>query len=70
MSDGKDIALDALEEDDEFEEFETENWPDERDADREEKMWQDDWDDDAIEDDFSKQLRAELERAKSRVEAR
>ncbi|KAJ2278327.1 hypothetical protein EV176_001832, partial [Coemansia sp. RSA 451] len=50
----------ALEEDDEFEEFETEDWG-EMDEDKEDaNLWDDNWDDDNLEDDFSKQLRAEL----------
>ncbi|KAI7835023.1 hypothetical protein BX661DRAFT_195578 [Kickxella alabastrina] len=44
----------ALEEDDEFEEFD-----DKEDV----TLWDDNWDDDDLEDDFSKQLRVELERA-------
>ncbi|KAJ2502738.1 hypothetical protein GGH96_000900 [Coemansia sp. RSA 1972] len=50
----------ALEEDDDFEEFETEDWG-EIDEDKEDvNLWDDNWDDDNLEDDFSKQLRAEL----------
>ena len=52
----------SLEEDDEFEEFENDEW----DAAEEEKadieQWENDWDDDDLTDDFSKQLRAELEK--------
>ncbi|XP_065053909.1 26S proteasome complex subunit SEM1-like [Rhopilema esculentum] len=54
--------LGLLEEDDDFEEFPAEEWKaadeDEEDA----KLWEDDWDDDNVDDDFSKQLRAELEK--------
>ncbi|RDD37296.1 26S proteasome complex subunit DSS1 [Trichoplax sp. H2] len=54
--------LGLLEEDDEFEEFPAEEW-DENDEDEEdEHVWEDSWDDDNIEDDFSNQLRAELEK--------
>uniref|UniRef100_A0A2K6L8L4 26S proteasome complex subunit SEM1 n=2 Tax=Rhinopithecus TaxID=542827 RepID=A0A2K6L8L4_RHIBE len=42
------VDLGLLEEDDEFEEFPAEDW--------------DNWDDDNVEDDFSNQLRAELEK--------
>ncbi|KAI9018775.1 hypothetical protein CLU79DRAFT_760335 [Phycomyces nitens] len=38
-----------------------ENEEDKEDA----QFWEDNWDDDDIEDDFSKQLRAELEKASS-----
>lgn len=53
-----------FEEDDEFEEFPTEDW-DETGEDQEDKqLWEDNWDDDNVEDEFSCQLRAELERHK------
>ena len=45
-------------EDDEFEEFNVQDWNEKQDVDT--FMWQDNWDDDDIEDDFSVQLRAEL----------
>jgi len=54
----------ALEEDDEFDEFETENWGVEQQDDADMLQWQDDWDDDALDDDFTAQLRAQLERTK------
>ncbi|XP_078495602.1 26S proteasome complex subunit SEM1-like [Ciona intestinalis] len=51
--------LGSLEEDDEFEEFPAEEWSA---ADKEpEIFWEENWDDDNIEDDFSKQLRSVLE---------
>ncbi|XP_041372034.1 26S proteasome complex subunit SEM1-like [Gigantopelta aegis] len=57
--------LGLLEEDDEFEEFPAEDWTGaEEDAD-DDKVWEDNWDDDNIEDDFSKQLRAELEKKRT-----
>ncbi|KAG5455545.1 MAG: hypothetical protein BJ554DRAFT_5005 [Olpidium bornovanus] len=37
-------------------------WNDDDEA-RDQNLWEDNWDDDDVEDDFSKQLRAELERA-------
>jgi 26 proteasome complex subunit DSS1 len=52
--------LGLLEEDDEFEEFETEDWNEvDKDAenDKELNLWEDNWDDDNIEDDFTMQLR-------------
>lgn len=55
----KDVDLGAIEEDDEFDEFPSEDW----DEDDKEPVifWEEKWDDDNIEDDFSKQLRAVLE---------
>ncbi|CAE6427415.1 unnamed protein product [Rhizoctonia solani] len=63
-------ALGVLEEDDEFEEFPAQDWED-RDTDianltsassggtksSADNLWEDNWDDDDVEDDFSKQLR-------------
>ncbi|BFZ22560.1 hypothetical protein BsWGS_25599 [Bradybaena similaris] len=54
--------LGLLEEDDEFEEFPAEDWTGEEEAPEDISVWEDNWDDDNIEDDFSKQLRAELEK--------
>jgi len=66
--------LSALDEDDEFEEFPTQDWEDtETDlahlggatpgaAKSGGKLWEDNWDDDDVEDDFSKQLRLELQK--------
>ncbi|CAG8500630.1 8585_t:CDS:2 [Ambispora gerdemannii] len=56
--------LGALEEDDEFEEFAAEDW-NETEDDKETKLWEDNWDDEDVEDDFSTQLRAELTKAQS-----
>jgi len=55
--------LGLLEEDDEFEEFHAEDWTG-ADEDKEDQanVWEDNWDDDDIEDDFSKQLEAELKK--------
>ncbi|CAG8450910.1 15414_t:CDS:2 [Rhizophagus irregularis] len=47
------------EEDDEFEEFIAEDW-NETEEDQETHLWEDNWDDEDVEDDFSKQLRAEI----------
>ena len=53
-------ALEALEEDDEFEEFEAEHWsPAAADATPPQQQWMDNWDDD-MDDDFTKNLRAAL----------
>ncbi|KAJ2881119.1 26S proteasome complex subunit, partial [Coemansia aciculifera] len=55
-------ALSALEEDDEFEEFDVDDWK-KGDEDKEDSTaWNDNWDDNDMEDDFSKQLRVELEK--------
>lgn len=52
--------VEAIEEDDEFEEFAPSKWgPADEDA-EDAQQWQDNWDDDDIEDDFTKHLRAEL----------
>ncbi len=50
------IDLGILEEDDEFEEFETEDWAQGVEVEAE-NLWEDNWDDDNIEDDFTIQLR-------------
>ncbi|XP_040287166.1 26S proteasome complex subunit SEM1 [Bufo bufo] len=55
------VDLGLLEEDDEFDEFPTEDWPG-CDEDEDAHVWEDNWDDDNVEDDFSNQLRAELEK--------
>ncbi|RMX42317.1 26S proteasome complex subunit SEM1-like [Pocillopora verrucosa] len=64
----KKADLGLLEEDDEFEEFPAEEWTavDEDQADI--HVWEDNWDDDTVEDDFSNQLRAELEKNGHQVE--
>ncbi|KAF9524854.1 DSS1/SEM1 family-domain-containing protein [Crepidotus variabilis] len=70
--------LGLLEEDDEFEEFPVADW---KDSETDlahlggaapgaaksggDKLWEDNWDDDDIEDEFSVQLRSELEKTKS-----
>nr|XP_039273586.1 26S proteasome complex subunit SEM1-like [Styela clava] len=53
--------LGSLEDDDEFEEFPAEEWTG---KDKEPKVfWDENWDDDNIEDDFSSQLKAILEKS-------
>jgi len=54
--------LGLLEEDDEFEEFPAEDWAKEEEDPSDVNVWEDNWDDDNVEDDFSQQLRAELEK--------
>uniref|UniRef100_A0A915PH95 26S proteasome complex subunit dss-1 n=1 Tax=Setaria digitata TaxID=48799 RepID=A0A915PH95_9BILA len=51
-----------IEEDDEFEEFPQQDWQAKEGAEDEEELnvWEDNWDDEANENDFAKQLRDEL----------
>lgn len=52
----------SLEEDDEFEEFPADEWGE---AEKEKQIhWEENWDDDNKEDDFSKQLKAVLDSVK------
>jgi len=53
--------FEALEEDDEFEEFE-DGWVNEPEDKDDQRLWDDDWDDEDVEDDFSQQLRAEIQK--------
>ncbi|XP_068716183.1 26S proteasome complex subunit SEM1-like [Montipora capricornis] len=64
----KKTDLGLLEEDDEFEEFTAEEWTaiDEDQGDI--HVWEDNWDDDTVEDDFSNQLRVELEKQGHKVD--
>ncbi|KAH8403074.1 hypothetical protein KR222_004167 [Zaprionus bogoriensis] len=55
--------LGLLEEDDEFEEFPAEDFRVADDV-EEPNVWEDNWDDDNVEDDFSQQLKAHLESKK------
>ncbi|KAF8632269.1 hypothetical protein AX15_002014 [Amanita polypyramis BW_CC] len=70
--------LGVLEEDDEFEEFEVADWDDSQTdlahlggaapgaaKSGGDKLWEDNWDDDDIEDEFSVQLRNELAKTKA-----
>ncbi|VDC02656.1 unnamed protein product [Peniophora sp. CBMAI 1063] len=65
--------LGVLEEDDEFEEFAVQDWDDSETAlahlggaapggakSQGDKLWEDNWDDDDVEEEFSAQLRSEL----------
>ncbi|XP_037516666.1 26S proteasome complex subunit SEM1 [Rhipicephalus sanguineus] len=62
------VDLGLLEEDDEFEEFPTEEWTAKAEDSQDVNVWEDNWDDDNIEDDFSQQLRAELEKQGFKVD--
>jgi len=55
------VAVD-LECDDEFEEFGNEEWGAEEEDAEDVKQWEEDWDDTDANDDFTRQLRAELQR--------
>ncbi|XP_055995774.1 26S proteasome complex subunit SEM1-like [Ostrea edulis] len=72
MSDGKEKDkkpdLGLLEEDDEFEEFPAEDWTGADEEEEDVNVWEDNWDDDNVEDDFSSQLRAELEKQGKTIE--
>ncbi|CAH2282453.1 26S proteasome complex subunit SEM1 [Pelobates cultripes] len=61
------VDLGLLEEDDEFEEFPAEDWTG-SEEDEDAHIWEDNWDDDNVEDDFSNQLRAELEKHGCKME--
>ncbi|PVU93749.1 hypothetical protein BB561_003068 [Smittium simulii] len=52
--------LNNFEEDIEFEEFDVEEWSEDEKDKQDLNLWDEDWDDDDLEDDFSLQLRAEL----------
>ena len=56
--------MEAMEEDDEFEEFEPEHWGKDE-VEEESQQWMDNWDDD-MDDDFTKNLREELMKASSK----
>ncbi|KAJ3571097.1 hypothetical protein NP233_g3976 [Leucocoprinus birnbaumii] len=77
-----DNTLGVLEEDDEFEEFAVADWDDSKTdlahlggaapgaaKSGGDKLWEDNWDDDDIEEEFSVQLRSELEKTKKAKEA-
>ncbi|GAB2280450.1 hypothetical protein Dimus_015081 [Dionaea muscipula] len=58
----EEVKLDLFEDDDEFEEFEIDlEWENNEDVKDLTQQWEDDWDDDDVNDDFSLQLRRELE---------
>ncbi|KTW26961.1 hypothetical protein T552_02452 [Pneumocystis carinii B80] len=60
----KKIDINTLDDDDEFEDFQAEDWT-EADTDlgiSKDKLWDDNWDDDDLEDSFSLSLRAELQK--------
>jgi len=54
--------LGLLEEDDEFEEFPADDWAVADEDKNDVNVWEDNWDDDNVDDDFSQQLKAELDK--------
>lgn len=50
----------ALEEDDEFEEFQQEDWEPNLEDLKKKELWDKNWDDDSLEDPVGQQLRAQL----------
>merc|ERR1719290_753834 len=52
------VDLGLLEEDDEFEEFPADSAKKNLEEDKDANVWEDNWDDDNVEDDFANQLRA------------
>ncbi|GAB6019140.1 hypothetical protein CHUAL_000759 [Chamberlinius hualienensis] len=60
--------LGFLDEDDEFEEFPAEGWSGKAEDETDVNVWEDNWDDENIDDDFSNQLRAELEKQGQKLE--
>ncbi|QDZ25942.1 hypothetical protein HOP50_19g84910 [Chloropicon primus] len=57
----------AIEEDDDFEEFETQEWNEAEEDLADAERWENDWDDDDVTDDFAKQLRTELEKVSKEI---
>ncbi|XP_050224024.1 protein DELETION OF SUV3 SUPPRESSOR 1(I)-like [Mercurialis annua] len=58
----QDPKIDLFEDDDEFEEFDiNREWDDKEEGKEITQQWEDDWDDDDVNDDFSLQLKKELE---------
>jgi 26 proteasome complex subunit DSS1 len=56
------IHSDILEEDDEFEEFEQQEWASTEEDTEDPTLWQDGWEDDDYNPEFTQQLRAELQK--------
>ena len=60
------LAMEAVEEDDEFEEFEPAHWAAGEENSEDAQQWMDNWDVDDMDDDFTKNLRAELAKSTSK----
>ena len=67
--DKKSVDLGLLEEDDDFEEFPSEKWDKNEEDTTDVNVWEANWDDDTVEDDFSIQLRGELKNQGYKMEA-
>ncbi|TPP63830.1 Split hand/foot malformation [Fasciola gigantica] len=59
---GGKVELGMLEEDDEFEEFVAHAWTGDPKRSEETTVWEDNWDDDVVDDEFTHQLRAEFQK--------
>ncbi|CDO95057.1 unnamed protein product [Kluyveromyces dobzhanskii CBS 2104] len=60
----KEPVKSSFEEDDEFEDFPADSWPSQpisQDLTKDTNLWAEDWDDVEVEDDFTKELKEELE---------
>lgn len=63
LADDKPARIQKLEEDDEFQEFPIKEW-DQSQVDQDDvTMWDDNWDNDRVDDEFAKQLRMELSKS-------
>lgn len=64
MSEKQEQPRRTLEEDDEFEDFPVDSWNQEENLKETASadLWEEDWDDVEVEDDFTKELKAELEK--------
>ncbi|ODQ58959.1 hypothetical protein WICANDRAFT_69358 [Wickerhamomyces anomalus NRRL Y-366-8] len=58
----KQKVIQSLEEDDEFEDFQAEDWPEEQSLgpEGEKSLWVEDWDDNDADDNFTNELKDEL----------
>mmetsp|Transcript_27110 Transcript_27110/g.31283 ORF Transcript_27110/g.31283 Transcript_27110/m.31283 type:complete len:83 (+) Transcript_27110:61-309(+) len=56
----KELDENFEEDDDDFEDFEVDDWNETEENKIDIKQWQEDWDDEDVEDEFSNQLRKEL----------
>jgi 26 proteasome complex subunit DSS1 len=57
--------LNKWQDDDEFQEFQIQDWTEEQEDHTDAQLWIENWDDDNLNDEFSKQLRKEIEKLKS-----
>ena len=57
----KNVDIDLLEEDDEFEEFPIDDWDIRKEDQADINVWEENWDDENSDSEFAKHLRSELE---------